>query len=162
MWSRLLAIREKLGILTAACALLATAGCELSHESSLLQQQYQVGRLDYTKAQLQYLEQEYLREEAHVQALQARVAESKGREESLAVEASDLKRRIGSAEGELKDLKARAAAIEQEKAAAVAAAAAAGDPIDAAGLDARIQQLRAEADRLAAKLAALKPPEKGP
>lgn len=126
----------------------AGGGCRLERDVSLLEQQYSVNRVEYTRAELKHLEQEFLREREHVGELERRIESMREREDILERESTDLESRLVSAEERLKALKGRA-----EKSATPAASGAVPDK-ELAELDVHLAALLAEAEKLLTEIEA--------
>ncbi len=84
--------------LALAVVALAAAGCTLERRDEFLSHQYLVRDVDNSKAAQERLQQEYLREQAHVDRLTDEVARLIDREEALALEASDWEFMVSEAE----------------------------------------------------------------
>ncbi|MFG0316583.1 MAG: hypothetical protein ACF8XB_04865 [Planctomycetota bacterium JB042] len=141
----------------------AAVGCNLERRDEFLSHQYLVRDVDNSKAAQERLQQEYLREQAHVDRLTDEVVRLIDREEALALEAADWEFMVEEAEARLAELQqakeaADAAIAAEEEAAAQREKAAeaekvAAPPDDPAAIRARIEVLLAEVDALTRRLA---------
>lgn len=151
----------------ALCLLLplCVLGCKLERQHEFLRHQYQVHNLDNAIAEQQNLEEEYLRERAHVNRLNAEVSRLISREEALAMERQDALSRVETSQQELARVSQQLAGVQKkvkdEKALVVAGQKEleqARTPAQREALSQRIAQLRAESARLEKVLAELPPP----
>ena len=149
----------------AVLALATLGACRLQRQHEFLQHQYQVRDVDNAISEQQKLEQEYQREMTHVNRLNAEVARLLAREEALALEKRDMDGRVGKSKQEMGALQAQLDVLNKQAAdqknlivAGQKQMEAGKTPQDREKLEARIAQLRAEAERLAGVLSKLPPP----
>ncbi len=143
--------------------LLVLAGCQLEreHQYRFLDQQYLVSDLENTFSHKRSLEQELARERTHVKRLQSEVAQLQAYEEALATEAEQLETEILAAEDDLDTLYGLADDVDAQRVLITALR----DPIDVgdpASLQARVELLSAEVERLSNLIRALAPPPAEP
>ena len=151
--------------LVAGLILAVLPACRLQRQHEFLQHQYQVRDVDNAISEQQNLEQEFHREMAHVNRLNAEVARLLAREEALALEKRDTDGRIASAQQKLGTLNGQLGTLSKQVAdeknlivTRQKELETAKTPADRQLLEARIQQLKGEADRLAGILSNLPPP----
>jgi len=131
--------------------------CRLQRHVDPLEEEQLGQRLDSAVAAQQTLEQEYLREQAHMNAMWQEVAALRHREEALALEAHDLDLRVEEAQYQVTTLQDQLDQLHDLKVAGEDQLDAAKTPRDRRGLKDRIAALLAEVDRLRAVLARLPP-----